>query len=264
MAQRRMISKKITDTDKFIDMPLSSQALYFHLNISADDEGFIDRAKTVQRTIGASDDDMKILIAKGFIIPFESGVVVIRHWRIHNYIQTDRFQPTLYQEEKQQLEFDKTKTASLKAFDKCIQNVSKMETQVRLEENRLEENRLEENNILSGKPDYAFPEWLTEKSITAVKKGNPENYDFRIPIAYLNQIVDTNYKYIDKNTKLVKARFRDGFILDDFKAVIDKKADEWLKTDMSKYLRPETLFGSKFESYLNQPEPEKSEYDDLF
>ena len=143
MAQRRMFSKKITDTDKFIDMPLSSQALYFHLNISADDEGFIDRAKTVQRTIGASDDDMKILIAKGFIIPFESGVVVIRHWRIHNYIQSDRFQATLYQKEKAQLEFDKTKTASLKAFDKCIQNVSKTETQDRLDKTKLDKTKLD-------------------------------------------------------------------------------------------------------------------------
>ena len=76
MAQRRMFSRKITETDRFLEMPLSSQALYFHLNMGADDEGFIDKAKTIQRTIGASDDDMKLLIAKGFLIPFDSGVVV--------------------------------------------------------------------------------------------------------------------------------------------------------------------------------------------
>ena len=100
MAQRRMFSRKITETDRFLEMPLSSQALYFHLNMGADDEGFIDKAKTTQRTIGASDDDMRLLIAKGFLIPFESGVVVIRHWRIHNYIRSDRFQSTLHQDEK--------------------------------------------------------------------------------------------------------------------------------------------------------------------
>lgn len=150
MAQRRMFSRKITETDHFLEMPLSSQALYFHLNMGADDEGFIDKAKTIQRTIGASDDDMKLLIAKGFLIPFESGVVVIRHWRIHNYIQADRFQATIHQNEKKQLEFDKSKIASIKPLDQCIQNVYKMDTQVRLGEDRLDKDRLDKvNNLYS-------------------------------------------------------------------------------------------------------------------
>ena len=134
MAQRRMFSKKITDTDHFLEMPLSTQALYFHLNMGADDEGFIDRARTIQRTIGASEDDMKILIAKGFLIPFDTGVVVIRHWRIHNYIQSDRFQSTIYQDEKARLEYDQSKVANLNNEKKCIQNVSIPEPQVRLGE----------------------------------------------------------------------------------------------------------------------------------
>lgn len=150
MAQRRMFSRKITETDHFLEMPLSSQALYFHLNMGADDEGFIDKAKTIQRTIGASDDDMKLLIAKGFLIPFESGVVVIRHWRIHNYIQADRFQATIHQDEKEQLEFDKSKIASIKPLDQCIQNVYKMDTQVRLGEDSLDKDRLDKiNNLYS-------------------------------------------------------------------------------------------------------------------
>lgn len=154
MAQRRMFSRKITETDHFLEMPLSSQALYFHLNMGADDEGFIDKAKTIQRTIGASDDDMKLLIAKGFLIPFESGVVVIRHWRIHNYIQADRFQATIYQDEKEQLDFDKSKIASIKPLDQCIQNVSKMDTQVRLGEDRLDKDRLDKvNNLYSGEDE---------------------------------------------------------------------------------------------------------------
>ena len=145
-----MFSRKITETDHFLEMPLSSQALYFHLNMGADDEGFIDKAKTIQRTIGASDDDMKLLIAKGFLIPFESGVVVIRHWRIHNYIQADRFQATIHQNEKEQLEFDKSKIASIKPLDQCIQNVYKMDTQVRLGEDSLDKDRLDKvNNLYS-------------------------------------------------------------------------------------------------------------------
>lgn len=154
MAQRRMFSRKITETDHFLEMPLSSQALYFHLNMGADDEGFIDKAKTIQRTIGASDDDMKLLIAKGFLIPFDSGVVVVRHWRIHNYIQADRFQATIYQNEKEQLDFDKSKIASIKTLDQCIQNVYKMDTQVRLGEDSLDKDRLDKvNNLYSGEDE---------------------------------------------------------------------------------------------------------------
>lgn len=164
MAQRRMFSRKITETDHFLEMPLSSQALYFHLNMGADDEGFIDKAKTIQRTIGASDDDMKLLIAKGFLIPFESGVVVIRHWRIHNYIQADRFQATIHQNEKEQLEFDKSKIASIKPLDQCIQNVYKMDTQVRLGEDSLDKDRLDKVNYL-----YSGEE--KEKSLSQIIKS---------------------------------------------------------------------------------------------
>ena len=138
MAQRRMFSRKITDTDKFIEMPATTQNLYFHLNMNADDEGFVDRVSIIQRMIGASGDDLKLLIAKGFVIPFESGVVVIRHWRIHNYIQADRFQPTIHQNEKSQIEYDETKTANIKRLGECIQNVYKVDTQVRLGKDRLE------------------------------------------------------------------------------------------------------------------------------
>ena len=100
MADRRMFSKSIIDSDAFLDMPLSTQSLYFHLAMRADDEGFVNNPKKIQRMIGASDDDVKVLVTKNFIIPFESGVVVIKHWRIHNYIQNDRFHPTNYTEER--------------------------------------------------------------------------------------------------------------------------------------------------------------------
>lgn len=147
MAQRRMFSRKITDTDKFIEMPATTQNLYFHLNMNADDEGFVDRVSIIQRMIGASGDDLKLLIAKGFVIPFESGVVVIRHWRIHNYIQADRFQPTIHQNEKSQIEYDETKTANIKRLGECIQNVYKADTQVRLGKDSLDKERLELDKV---------------------------------------------------------------------------------------------------------------------
>ncbi|HEP1490312.1 primosome component and related proteins [Streptococcus pyogenes] len=109
--------------------------------------------------------------------------------------------------------------------------------------------------------EYLFPDWLEEKYVEQVKKGNPKNFDYRIPIAYLNQKTNSNYKFVDSNVNLVKARLRDGYNLDDFKAVVDKKCGEWGNSDMAKYLRPSTLFNaSKFESYLNQPEVAKSDY----
>ncbi|WP_243198151.1 DNA replication protein [Weissella diestrammenae] len=107
MAQRRMISKKVTDTDAFLEMPLSTQALYFHLNMHADDDGFVSNVNTIMRMIGASGDDAKILIAKQFLIPFDdSGVVVIKDWRIHNYIRKDTYNETMYKEERQKLSVD--------------------------------------------------------------------------------------------------------------------------------------------------------------
>lgn len=240
MAQRRMFSRKITETDRFLEMPLSSQALYFHLNMGADDEGFIDKAKTIQRTIGASDDDMKLLIAKGFLIPFDSGVVVIRHWRIHNYIQSDRFQSTLYQSEKAQLEYDKSKTASLKPIGNCIQNVSKMETQVRLSKSSLDKDSL-----------TTYP---------TVSDNEEEDIPYKEIISYLNEKANRNYRpNIQKNKTLIKARWSEGFRLDDFKHVIDTTVKDWSGTKYEKYLRPETLFGSKFEGYLNQAPRIKTE-----
>lgn len=104
MAERRMFAKTIIDSDAFLDMPLSTQALYFHLSMRADDEGFINNPKKIQRMIGASDDDIKVLISKHFIIPFESGIVVIKHWRIHNYIRGDRLVETKYQDERKLLD----------------------------------------------------------------------------------------------------------------------------------------------------------------
>ena len=103
MAERRMFAKTIIDSDAFLDMPTSTQALYFHLGMRADDDGFINNPKKIQRLVGGGDDDLKLLIAKKFIIPFESGIVVIKHWKLHSYIQSDRYKPTVYQEEKQQL-----------------------------------------------------------------------------------------------------------------------------------------------------------------
>ena len=127
-----MFSLDVVDTDAFLDLPASSQSLYFHLGLRADDDGFISSPRRIASTVNASTDDLKLLIAKGFIIPFASGVCVVRDWKINNYIQRDRYSPTLYAEEKSQLESSKNGRYLL-ADTKCIQDVSKPDTQDRVE-----------------------------------------------------------------------------------------------------------------------------------
>lgn len=142
-AERRMFAKTIIDSDAFLDMPLSTQALYFHLSMRADDEGFVNNPKKLQRMVGSSDDDLKVLIAKKFIIPFDTGVIVVKHWRMHNYIQNDRFKNTVYQDERSLLEIKNNKSYSL--MDGCIQNGYIVDTQNSIVKKRLEENSI--NNM---------------------------------------------------------------------------------------------------------------------
>lgn len=103
MAERRMFAKTIVLSDAFLDMPLSARCLYFTLGMLADDDGFINSPKSIMRQCGASNDDMNILLAKKFLIVFESGVIVIKHWRINNYLRSDRYTETKYIEEKNRL-----------------------------------------------------------------------------------------------------------------------------------------------------------------
>lgn len=128
MATKRMFSMKIVDTDAFLDMPMSTQCLYFHLNMRADDDGFIGNPKRIQKLIGANDDDLKLLIAKRFVLTFDSGVIVIKHWRIHNTLRNDRYVETTYIEEKNMLSVKENKAYTDKKVDvskmvpNCFQN----------------------------------------------------------------------------------------------------------------------------------------------
>ena len=132
MAERRMFAKTIVGSDVFLDMPQSTQALYFHLSMRADDDGFVNSPKSIMRLVGCKDDDLKILCSKKFIIPFETGIVVIKHWKIHNYIAKDRYTETKYKNEKAMLGYDENG-----AYTSCIQAVDECATQVRLGKVRL-------------------------------------------------------------------------------------------------------------------------------
>ena len=146
MAERRMFAKTIIDSDAFIDMPTTTRLLYYDLAMRADDDGFINSPKKICRMTGASDDDLKILAMKKFIIPFESGVVVIKHWKIHNYIRKDTYIPTKYWEEMKTLSLDENKS-----YTQRPRLVDGSSTQDRLGEERLGEER-ESNSTLFAPP----------------------------------------------------------------------------------------------------------------
>ena len=174
MAERRMFAKTIIDSDAFIDMPLSTQALYFHLSMRADDDGFINNPKKIQRMVGASDDDLKVLVMKRFIIPFESGIVVIKHWKIHNYIRNDRYKPTVYAEEKKLIE-TKDNGAYTEAETIGIPSVNQaayqMDTQVRVGKDR---DRIGQDSLVEGSVDddsNTPPDYDTLKCIGGIGRN---------------------------------------------------------------------------------------------
>ncbi len=167
MAERRMFAKTIIDSDAFLDMPVSAQLLYFHLSMRADDDGFINSPKSIMRLCGAKDDDLKLLFVKKFVIPFESGVVVIKHWKIHNYIRTDRYKETTYQREKSQLSVSENGSYTLgipsdNQMDTVgIPSDNQMDTQVRLGKDSL--GKVSEGKVRKGKKESgdAFSEFAS-------------------------------------------------------------------------------------------------------
>lgn len=140
MPKRRMFTKDITQSDAFLDMPSSAQSLYFHLNMNADDDGFVGNPKVIMRMINASNDDFKLLLVKRFILSFNNGVIVIKHWRMHNLIRNDRYKETQYLEEKSTL-FIKENGAytdnKIKGLKEWQPNGNQMDTQVRVGKDKI-------------------------------------------------------------------------------------------------------------------------------
>ncbi len=145
MAQKRMFSLSVTDTDSFLDMPTSAQALYFHLGMHGDDDGFVSSPRKIMRDAGCNADDLKVLISKSFIIPFDSGIVVIRDWRLNNDLKNDRYHETIYTVEKASLVLDPSKRyRQVSNLDtKCIQPVSNLDTEHNIAELSITEINIE-------------------------------------------------------------------------------------------------------------------------
>lgn len=247
MAERRMMSKSIIKSDTFLDMPATTQNLYFHMLLDADDDGFINAPKSIMRMIGAKEDDMKVLVAKQFVIPFESGVVVIKDWKIHNYIQNDRYKPSTLPE-RDLLNIQKDKTYTLKS------DVSRMDTEciqtVSIGKDRLGKVRLGKDRI--GKDRIGK---VSIDTLCHVSHDNVDKSHFEI-IEYLNLKTGSKFKPTTKPyVQAIRSRLKEGYTVDDFKTVIDKKCREWKGTKLEKYLTPKTLFApSHFDTYLNSNE----------
>lgn len=243
MAERRMFAKTIIDSDAFIDMPMSARLLYYDLGMRADDDGFINSPKKIMKFIGATKDDMNILILRKFIIPFESGVVVVKHWRIHNYIRKDTYSETAYKKEKSMLELDENKSyrLNMEIKDNFVDDSS---TQDSIGKVSIEQVSIDQESI-----GY----------LSSPVEPEAKSIPYEEIVNYLNLKIGSHYKKSSTKTQqLIRARYKEGFKLDDFKRVIDVKVQEWTGTKWEKYLRPETLFGTKFEWYLNQKDTPES------
>ena len=242
-----MMSKSIIKSDTFLDMPATTQNLYFHMLLDADDDGFINAPKSIMRMIGAKDDDMKVLAAKQFVIPFESGVVVIKDWKIHNYIQNDRYKPSTLPE-RDLLNIQKDKTYTLKG------DVSRMDTEciqtVSIGKDRIGKVRLGKDRIGKDRVGKDSIDTLCHVTHDDVDKSHIEI------IEYLNIKTGSKFKATTKPyIQAIRSRLKEGYTVDDFKTVIDKKCREWKCTKLEKYLTPKTLFApSHFDTYLNSNE----------
>lgn len=197
MAQKRMFDKTITNNDNFLEMPDSTQNLYFHLSMEADDDGFVDNWKSIMRMTGKKEDDLKLLIAKRFIIPFETGVIVIKHWRINNYLRKDRYHQTKYLKEKSLLTIEENEEYELKKdFGIPIGN---------REENSIVKNSIEENSIVECTEqktqdtiyDFLQKELGRTLSITEIEKvkewEDNELTRYAVKVAILNGAYTINY-----------------------------------------------------------------------
>ena len=232
MAERRMVSKTIMQTQNFLRLPLETQALYVHLVINSDDDGIVE-AFPVVRMIGASEDSLGLLVIKQFIKPLNQDMVYfITDFNEQNKIRPDRHKPSIHR------------------------NLAIQQLGLEVDGSRLVEpgkvvlELTEEGQAVDGQVTDKCPHSIGKYSIG---KGSIDNIPYKEIIDYLNSKTGKNYRdNVQKNRSLIKARWSEGYRLDDFKQVIDNMVKDWSGTKYAKYLRPETLFGTKFDGYLNQ------------
>ena len=218
MAQKRMFSLNVVDTDKFLEMPVSSRLLYYELGMRADDDGFVDNWKKILMFTGLKEDDMKVLITKQFIIPFESGVIVIRHWRMNNYLQNDRTKPTIYQEELKKLGLDNNNVYTMDTT--CIHSIDK---------NRIDKNSIEKENIKEKKNYGEFKNvLLTDEEYHKLEESNLLPYIEKLS----SYIASKGKKYKNHYATILNWNRTDK--KDDYGSKKVNVVPEWLGKDIKK------------------------------
>ena len=219
MANRRMFSKSIAQSDKFLDLPLTSQLLYFHLGLEADDEGFVS-PKKVARMVGLKIEDLKPLIQNNFVIAFETGVIVITHWKENNYIQKDRFKASIYVEESEQLSIDDNNFYIMDT--ECIHNGYNLDTQVRIGKDRLGKVREREVQQLEVVDNSLIKRKFTKRTeITEdVFKEIASNY--QVPHKFVEDCWDSALNWLDAKGKRQK----------NYKAFLSN----WVKREKANYI----------------------------
>lgn len=202
----------------------------------------------VRHPVGVVEKAIKAFVNLGIVEIMDNGAIYMLD--IQNFIGKTSTEADRQREYQNRISKEKGIVRNL--TDNLLEISDKFTPEIELEKERdikKEKEREKEYNV---EENFIFPDYLSEKTIESIKKGNPKNFNFRIPIAYLNQVTGKNFQFVEKSLNLIKARLKDGFELDDFKKVIDIKFNEWSNIDMAKYIRPETLFGNKFDGYLNQ------------
>lgn len=246
LAERRMFAKTIVTSDAFLDMPLSARCLYFTLGMFADDDGFVNNPKSIMRQVGASQDDLNLLLVKRFILAFESGVIVIKHWKIHNYIAKDRYKETKYIEEKSTLMLDEKG-----AYTECIQDVYKMDTQVSIGKVSLGKVSLGEGSVVE-----------PTTTATEAEEGNQ--------LKLIGGTLGRNVVYLTDNQM---ANLIDKLGLDEFNRCVGRLADYIIKKNahiknhydtILKWHKEDTSHNTSHRQSVSQNEYKSYDIDDFF
>ncbi|WP_281829823.1 MULTISPECIES: conserved phage C-terminal domain-containing protein [Lactobacillus] len=251
MAQRRMISKEVLETDRFCEMPGNAQELYSHLILNADDDGMIGNLKMLVRMYAANEDDVKVLLAKGYLIQFEDGVTAITHWQMMESIRRDRYHPTIYQDDFQKLRINEDKIYELVSIKPIAPNNDNQLSQQWLPSGMtpaipsIGKNSLDKNNLVEDSVDYFTLPLTKESNDSKINKI----------INYLNRKYSLHFDYSSDSTmQIINDRLNDGYTSDDFKTLINKISNivNWKNTEERYHvLNPKNIFTkSNFEELV--------------
>lgn len=238
MGNHRMFTNTIIDSDLFLEMPLSTQALYFHLGMRADDEGFIGSPKKIIRAVSCTEDDLKLLIAKGFVISFENGIIVITHWNLHNTIRKDRKKDTFFQDEKALLELNNKNVYTLcqptdnQLTTICQPNDNQMSAQGKISKDKLSKDNIRDNMSTAVDARTAFDYQSVVNSFNSICKSLPS----------VQKLTDKRRKQIKNADKLLnEMTFEEFFRIVESSDFLSGRNENWNGCHFDWIMKPSNL-----------------------